>query len=75
MSTPETASVTVTVDGSRCVGSATCTTLAPGSFVLDEYDRSSPTPAAATDAAGAELAQSLCPTGAIRVVPAQPAAD
>jgi ferredoxin len=66
--TPET--VTVTVDASRCVGSTTCTTLAPGSFVLDEYDRSSPTAAAATDLAAVELARRLCPTGAISVVPA-----
>jgi ferredoxin len=75
MSTPETASVTVTVDASRCVGSATCTTLAPGSFALDEYDRSSPTATVATDVAAVELAQRLCPTGAIRIVPAPPAAD
>ena len=66
--TPET--VTVTVDASRCVGSATCTTLAPGSFALDEYDRSAPTAAAATDVAAVELARQLCPTGAIGVVPA-----
>jgi len=60
--------VVVTVDTERCVGSATCLVVAPGSFALDEHDHSGPTAQAAADLDGVREAEQLCPTGAIRVV-------
>jgi ferredoxin len=42
--------VIVTVDRERCVGSATCTVVAPGIFALDEHDRAEPQAAVVTDA-------------------------
>jgi ferredoxin len=65
-------SVSVTVDKGRCVGSATCLIVAPGSFELDEHDRSEPTAPVITDVAGAEQAEQLCPTGAIRLTRIEP---
>lgn len=59
--------VIVTVDSERCVGSATCVVVAPGSFALDEHDRSEPTASAPADVDGVEQAAQLCPTAAIRV--------
>jgi ferredoxin len=62
--------VTVSVDAERCVGSATCSIVAPGSFVLNEHDRAEPTSPVTADADAVEEAAQLCPTGAILVVPA-----
>ncbi|WP_433389486.1 ferredoxin [Micromonospora sp. KLBMP9576] len=61
--------VTVTVDAQRCVGSATCCVVAPGSFALDEHDRSAPTTPVTAQVAAVEEAARLCPTGAILVAP------
>jgi ferredoxin len=75
MTDTPTAIVTVAVDAARCVGSATCTTLAPASFALDEHDRSAPSSPATTDVAAVELARDLCPSGAIRILRAEPALE
>jgi len=60
----------ITVDQDRCVGSATCTSIAPDFFTLDGEDRSSP--AEEVVAARDRLAEAaeLCPTSAIAVVDA-----
>jgi len=70
MSTPDAAAVAVAVDQDRCVGSATCTVVAAGHFALNEYDQAEPTAPVSTDVAALEQAAQLCPTGAIRIVPA-----
>jgi ferredoxin len=59
--------VIVTVDRERCVGSATCTVVAPGIFALDEHDRAEPQAAMVTDADLVDQAAALCPTGAIHL--------
>jgi len=59
--------VIVTVDRERCVGSATCTVVAPGIFALDEHDRAEPQAAVVTDADLVDQAAALCPTGAIHL--------
>ncbi|ASW54304.1 ferredoxin [Plantactinospora sp. KBS50] len=62
--------VRVIVDKERCVGSSTCLVVGEGNFVLDEHDRAEPTAPVTADVAAVEQAEQLCPTGAIRVVPA-----
>jgi ferredoxin len=59
--------VIVTVDAARCVGSATCTMLAPDSFELNDEDKAEPTGPVLTDVTGIESARDLCPTAAIHV--------
>ena len=60
--------VKVTVDVSRCVGSATCTMLAPGSFKLNDDDKAEPIGPVLANIAAVEDARDLCPTAAIRVL-------
>jgi ferredoxin len=67
MSPSDESAVTVTVDKDRCVGSATCTIVGAGSFVLNEYDRAEPTTPVSGDVEALRQAEQLCPTGAIRV--------
>ena len=67
--------VQVSVDGARCVGSATCTTVAPEQFLLDEHDRSHPTEQVPIDVEAVELAEQLCPTGAIHLARIPAATD
>ncbi|MEV5539736.1 ferredoxin [Saccharopolyspora shandongensis] len=61
----------IRIDQSICVGSGTCTSIAPDLFQLDEDDRSCP-PAGALPAQPRLIeAAELCPTGAIDVVDAE----
>jgi ferredoxin len=71
----ETPRVQVTVDHTRCVGSASCVSLAPGVFALDKSRLS-----IVTDPGGEPLARVLgaadqCPTQAISVVASALSAD
>jgi ferredoxin len=59
--------VRVSVDRERCVGSATCTVIAPDIFALDEHDRAEPQVATVTDDDLVDQAAQLCPTGAIHL--------
>jgi len=57
----------ITVNHEVCVGSGTCTAIAPELFVLNDEDRSNPV-AAAVEADRIVLdAAHMCPTGAISV--------
>lgn len=59
--------VTVTVDRDRCVGSATCTVVAPDLFALNEHDQAEPQVDPVTDVDLVDEAAQLCPTGAIHL--------
>ena len=60
----------ITVDQDRCVGSATCTSIAPDFFSLDGEDRSCPAAAEVAPQDRLADAAELCPTSAIAVVDA-----
>jgi ferredoxin len=60
----------ITVDQDRCVGSATCTSIAPDFFTLDGEDRSRPAAAEVAPEDRFVEAAELCPTSAIAVVDA-----
>ena len=58
---------TITVNHEICVGSGTCTALAPELFALNDEDRATPVTAdAERDQIILDAAQ-MCPTGAISV--------
>lgn len=58
----------VTIDQDVCVGSGTCTAVAPGFFALDDEDRSCPVSDAVPALPMLLEAAALCPTRAIQVV-------
>jgi ferredoxin len=60
----------ISVDKNVCIGSAMCVAIAPGRFVLDERERSSPVEAEIGADEVVRDAAASCPTEAISLVDA-----
>jgi ferredoxin len=58
----------VSVDKNACIGSAMCVAVAPGRFVLDEQQRSSPVEAETDPDEAVRDAAASCPSEAISLV-------
>ncbi len=58
----------VIVAAESCVGSGTCTAIAPDHFELDDDDRSRPVGEVGDDDVEVFQAAEMCPTGAIGVI-------
>jgi ferredoxin len=61
-------SVRVTIDRDLCIGSGTCTRLAPGAFALDDDEIATVLDPERVDLAKLRLAAEGCPTEAISVI-------
>lgn len=61
-------SVRVTIERDLCIGSGTCTRLAPGAFALDDDEIATVLDPEGVDLAKLRLAAEGCPTEAIRLL-------